>query len=356
MIVGGGGILHASAAPSQGSGSVLVPVVPIRVLDTRGQTGAIHPLGTQDTFRLSLAASVPLEATAIAANITVVGGSAASFLTVFPSGSPQPNASNINWKDSGAVANQLTATIGASRSVDIFNSVGRVDVIIDLAGYYMPASAAGSTGTPGPKGDTGVNGDTGATGLAGPAGPAGPAGAAGAAGPAGEAGPAGAPGVPGPVGAKGATGAAGVNGVAVLIQGTLASPVTSLPDGGLNWPLPSASSSALNLGSSTVANGYYIASMNTVRSIDLHEPVACWISDGTAITGGLYSGSWQQSYVTEPDHQDLQREVIAPTVIHVINGTVQVRCARQDDADPSTSPLLTSAELNLIPVTAVVAP
>jgi Collagen triple helix repeat (20 copies) len=446
MILGGGGVLQASAsASSNPAASVLVPVVPQRVLDTRGATGAVHPLASGETYTLSLEAYVPMESTAIAANITVTDGSATSFLTVFPSGKQLPKSSNINWKDKGAVANQMTVALGSDRAIKLFNSVGRVDVIVDLQGYYIPASSggsgpagspgapgangatgpagangavgpAGSPGVPGAPGPIGLPGPTGTAGMDGPAGPAGPTGAAGstgaagatgadgapgadgatgpagadgapgaagATGPAGEAGPAGstgatgsagaagadgapgtagpagptgATGATGPTGATGADGAAGSNGVARLGRSALVAPTDDVVDGGFNYPNPSDDSTPLNLGFTTVPNGYYLVSMSTIRNVDgsEHEAVTCWLSDGSDENGGLYPGGLPTNFTVEPDHQELLRESLSATVIHVTNGIIQIRCSRSDDGDSNTSVLITDAELNLIPFASVV--
>jgi hypothetical protein len=100
-------------------------------------------------------------------NITVVDGTAGSFLTVYPKGDARPLTSTVNWDDAGAVANTATVDLHADHTVTIFNLKGTVNVVIDLLGYYAPTPAG-----PSPAG--------------GPAGPQGPAGAAGAQGPAGQ--------------------------------------------------------------------------------------------------------------------------------------------------------------------------
>jgi Collagen triple helix repeat (20 copies) len=431
LLLGGCGMLQASASTSSNAGaSMLVPVVPQRVFDTRGATGPVHPLAAGETYTLSLASYLPLESTAISANITVTDGSTASFLTIFPTGKQLPKSSNINWKDKSAVANQMTLTVGDDRSINLFNSVGRVDVIIDLQGYYIPASASG-TGPAGPAGPAGVAGPAGAAGATGAVGPVGAHGADGAVGPSGAVGPAGAPGTPGSAGATGAAGAvgpsgaagsngvnglvgpagpvgpigatgpvgpvgpvgangpigaiglpgvagtdgapgasgpqglagpagiagpAGANGLARLGRATLFAPTDDIAVDDSNFPNPSSASTALNLGVATVPNGYYLASMSTVHNVDGHADMSCWLSDGTDENGGLYPGTLPTIIMVEPDHQELVRYALNPTVIHVTNNVVQIRCSRAADVDLATTVLITAAELNLIPFAAVVTP
>ena len=213
---GGGGLFAAHALGNPGDASSLVPVVPVRVLDTRVASSPIHTVGPASTFTQSLVDSVPADATAASINLTVVNGTAASFLTLFPTGSSMPLASSINWADSVAHANSIVIKLGTNKSFDVYNNVGNVDVVIDLVGYYVPSSVGvagqGAQGEQGPKGDTGATGAAGAKGDKGDTGSQGLPGAAGAKGDKGDTGEAGAKGDTGEAGAKGDTGEAGAKG------------------------------------------------------------------------------------------------------------------------------------------------
>jgi len=170
---------------------------------------------------------IPASATALAVNLTAVGGTAASFLTIWPDEQLRPNSSNLNWAPGAAVANTADVGLSSLGNFTVFNDSGTVDIIIDIAGYYEtvvggtgavgPTGAAGASGAVGPAGAAGAPGAAGPVGPAGPAGTtgaAGPAGPTGADGPAGAAGPAGATGADGPVGAAGPAGATGAAGPA----------------------------------------------------------------------------------------------------------------------------------------------
>ena len=95
VVFAGSFVVVASAANS--SPSSFVATSPLRVLDTRPSAS----LGPNETRTLSLAANVPVDATAVAINVTVTGGTTTSWLTVFRGGSPLPFASSLNWSDSG---------------------------------------------------------------------------------------------------------------------------------------------------------------------------------------------------------------------------------------------------------------
>jgi hypothetical protein len=116
---GGGGLLAASAQGNSSDMSALVPVVPVRVLDTRVETSPIRTLGPGGVVTLSLVDSVPAEATGASINLTVVNGTVGSYLTLFPTGTERPLASAINWADSLAHANSTMIKLGTNKSFDI---------------------------------------------------------------------------------------------------------------------------------------------------------------------------------------------------------------------------------------------
>ena len=187
ITLGGGGLLSASAAENQ-SATTTTAIVPVRVVDTRLDVGAAGPIAARDTVEILLSGTngIPATATALYLNVTAVGGTNPSFLTVYPSGVSKPETSSLNWVGTGAVANDLLVRIGEGGRISLYNNAGSVQVVIDLLGYVVPADVV-----PGPKGDPGPVGGTGPTGPVGPTGSTGSSGATGATGPTGLRGPAG---------------------------------------------------------------------------------------------------------------------------------------------------------------------
>jgi hypothetical protein len=229
VTLGGGGVFAASATESR-SASSTVSIIPIRVMDTRSGLGASGSLQAGQTITLPLAGTngIPADATAVMLNVTVVGGTAPSFLTVYPAGASLPNSSSVNWSDGRALANGLTVGVGADGKVAFFNQAGIVHVIVDVQGYVAPAIAVpglkgdqgvqgpagvkGDQGIPGVKGDSGVKGDQGLQGLAGAKGDQGIAGTAGLKGDQGVKGDQGLQGLAGVKGDQGIAGTAGLKG------------------------------------------------------------------------------------------------------------------------------------------------
>lgn len=119
---------------------------PARILDTRD--GA--PLGPAAAIDLLVAGQGGVPATgvsAVAVNVTVTRPSATSFLTLYPTGTARPLASNLNFGAGRTIPNLAVVKIGAGGRVTIYNLVGTVDVIVDVAGWFSdPAAATGDEG------------------------------------------------------------------------------------------------------------------------------------------------------------------------------------------------------------------
>ena len=122
---------------------------PARLVDTRpwqptvdgGQSG-IGGVGPGGLLRVQVAGrgGVPASgAAAVVVNVTITQPSQATHLTVFPSGTAAPNASNLNASAGQTIANSVVAKLGADGSITIRNHAGWADVIVDVSGWF-PAS------------------------------------------------------------------------------------------------------------------------------------------------------------------------------------------------------------------------
>lgn len=123
------------------TGSTYIPLAPARVLDTRvGTGGTSAPVGAGGTIELKVtdAGGVPAAGgTAVALNVTATNVSGLeSYLTVWPSGSSRPLASNLNFIQGQTVPNLVIARVGVDGKISIFNNVGNVDVVADTQGYF----------------------------------------------------------------------------------------------------------------------------------------------------------------------------------------------------------------------------
>ncbi len=123
---------------------------PARILDTRPQynvpnLGYSTPFG-EGTMRQVQVAGMgglpPSAITAVVMNVTVTNGSAASFLTIYPSSTTQPDTSFLNWGPDQVKPNLVQVDVGPDGRIDVVNQRGTVDVIMDVSGYFtIPAVA-----------------------------------------------------------------------------------------------------------------------------------------------------------------------------------------------------------------------
>lgn len=128
-------------------GDAFYPVIPRRVLDTRTdgggalQGGYYYPvIVTEDP------ASPDADISAMVLNVTGTGGTATTYLTLFPSGSPVPVASTINLAAGQTAANLATTALGWDSDdvgpyygFNIYNYNGRIHAVLDWAGFFAPA-------------------------------------------------------------------------------------------------------------------------------------------------------------------------------------------------------------------------
>ena len=121
-----------------GTGSVFVPMTPVRVTDTRVPTNGtpIRPDSTE-TFNL-VTSSLPASASAVAANFTIISGDASGYATVYPvADTTRPVASDVNWTANEVVPNFTIADTAGSGKIDVFASQGdTVNLAIDVFGYF----------------------------------------------------------------------------------------------------------------------------------------------------------------------------------------------------------------------------
>ena len=157
-------------------GARYVPVVPERLLETRlvgqtGYSGGKPAAGSTIELQVTGAgvSAVPANAGAVVMNVTGTAAESSGYVTVWPCGTPQPNASNLNLVAGGTSPNLVVSKIGAGGKVCIFTQPS-ADLIADISGYvpagssYQPVvperlletRAAGQTGYSGSKPSAGA--------------------------------------------------------------------------------------------------------------------------------------------------------------------------------------------------------
>lgn len=157
VIVGVGGNGTISVFNKLGATDVIIDVVgwyptpngyaavtPARLLDTRaGQPtvdgafsgGGALDAGSSLSVTVTGRGGVPVGAGSVVLNVTAVDPTSSGYLTVHPTGSAVPIASNLNFVTGQVVPNAVTAAVGDGGQVDIYNSTGSTDVVVDVLGW-----------------------------------------------------------------------------------------------------------------------------------------------------------------------------------------------------------------------------
>ena len=79
---------------------------------------------------------------AVAVNVTVTDPSAPSYVTVFPSGKPKPNSSNLNFAAGQTVANMTIVPVGPDGRISLTNYDGTTDLVVDVLAWFPPSDLA----------------------------------------------------------------------------------------------------------------------------------------------------------------------------------------------------------------------
>jgi hypothetical protein len=123
----------------RGSDGEFHSIQPYRAYDSR----STQALSGQRTIQLTNLPSNGVRA--VAANLTVTGATADSYLTTFAVGTTRPNASSINFRAGETKANNVTLPVNAQGQLEVYNFQGAVHVIIDVVGWYSePNTTFGS--------------------------------------------------------------------------------------------------------------------------------------------------------------------------------------------------------------------
>lgn len=126
-----------------GTDGVYRPLTPSRILDTRSTT----PLGPAQSRDIQVAGQGGVPTTGVSAvvlNVTAVSPTAnGGFLTVHPTGTTRPTASNLNFNAGQTVANRVIVKIGTAGKVTLYNQTGNTHVVFDVAGWFTDATSSG---------------------------------------------------------------------------------------------------------------------------------------------------------------------------------------------------------------------
>ena len=126
----------------ESAGLAFYPLPPCRVLDTRNPQGSLGgPIlrgGVPRSFPVqSSACGVPPTAAAYSLNATVVPSGGLGYLTLWPTGQPQPFVSTLNSHLGTVVANAAIVPAGNGGAISAF-ATNDTHLVIDINGYFAP--------------------------------------------------------------------------------------------------------------------------------------------------------------------------------------------------------------------------
>ncbi|MGJ5814758.1 beta strand repeat-containing protein [Paludibaculum fermentans] len=122
-----------------------VPISPCRLLDTRTNSsfgGTQMAAGETRTVSVpSGDCGIPANAAAYSLNVTVLPVEALAAVTAWPAGLPQPSAYTASAPDGRVKANAALVAAGTDAAVSLY-STEATDLVLDINGYFVPASTA----------------------------------------------------------------------------------------------------------------------------------------------------------------------------------------------------------------------
>jgi hypothetical protein len=122
----------SAAGPKAG----LVPVDPVRVLDTRTAGGSLAAGGVR---QVDVSSAVPAGTIAVAVNLTVDQPSADGYFTAWDCNGPPPNVSSLNYEAGQPRGAATVVALSPTRTFCVF-SFAAAALVVDVNAAYTPAA------------------------------------------------------------------------------------------------------------------------------------------------------------------------------------------------------------------------
>jgi hypothetical protein len=143
---GGLGIVHATAPDGA---SAYIPIEPCRLVDTRSDAqfhvGPHSTLGPDSSITIDgygaqgecTSPALPNGTEGLQLNVTALGATTPTHLTIYPGAGDPPNASSLNpFPGQPPAPNAVATPLSGAGQFSVYNFQGSIDVIIDVVGYY----------------------------------------------------------------------------------------------------------------------------------------------------------------------------------------------------------------------------
>ena len=94
-----------------------------------------RPAGSVTELVVTGRGGVDAAANAVVLNVTIVSPTGGGFATIYPCGTTQPTASNLNYTTGQTIPNAVIAKIGTAGKVCLYTNAP-TQFVVDVAGYF----------------------------------------------------------------------------------------------------------------------------------------------------------------------------------------------------------------------------
>ena len=145
-----GYFIDPADVPVGETGSLYVPGVPCRVVDTRSGGGALTTASREWQVRgsgpafsaqggVSSGCSIPPDATSVESTVAAVGPTRTGFFRAWPSDAAPPNATYLNFVSARSISNTGSVGLGGDvLDLSARNYGGSTHYVVDIQGAYVP--------------------------------------------------------------------------------------------------------------------------------------------------------------------------------------------------------------------------
>jgi hypothetical protein len=141
----GGDNWETKVSQLQTGGATYVAIDPLRVLDSRvplGVTG-IFNASSPRTFAVAGVGTIPADAIAVTGNLTVVGQTAAGYVSITTAATSTPRSATLNFPMGDTRGNNVTTPLaGNGRLAAVYKAAAgkKAHLIFDVTGYFLPGT------------------------------------------------------------------------------------------------------------------------------------------------------------------------------------------------------------------------
>lgn len=122
------------------------PLKATRIKDTRVSGTALGAAATQTVTAPTTVADTTTSL--LVSNVTAVGPTASTYLTLYKTGAIKPSVSNLNAPAATNVANGALVAISGARQFNVYNNAGTTNYLVDVTGRFVAGPGGTAVASP----------------------------------------------------------------------------------------------------------------------------------------------------------------------------------------------------------------